>query len=78
VPVVILELVDSAISFIMQDAFDKSIVLLRKALTMLDQIDADSNPNDQITHLMIRHNMAVAYQRLGLLNECATSMEQCL
>lgn len=35
VPVVILELVDSAMNFIIQDAYDKALILLQKAVTML-------------------------------------------
>ena len=38
VPVVIYELNESAINFISQESFEKALILLQKAQTMLDQI----------------------------------------
>jgi hypothetical protein len=38
VPVVIYELIESAINFIGQDSFEKAMILLQKCQTMLDQI----------------------------------------
>jgi hypothetical protein len=38
VPVVIYEVIESAINFIGQDSFEKAMILLQKCQTMLDQI----------------------------------------
>ena len=38
VPVVIYELNESAINFISQESFEKALILLQKAQTMLEQI----------------------------------------
>ena len=43
VPVVIYELNESAINFISQESFEKALILLQKAQTMLEQIQASKN-----------------------------------
>jgi hypothetical protein len=45
---------------------------------MLGQIQAAKNPNDQISFLLMMHNMALCYQKLGVLEECANCLDQCL
>jgi hypothetical protein len=53
VPVVIYELCESAINFISQEAYEKGLILLQKGQTMLEQIAANKNPNDQFVLLLI-------------------------
>lgn len=60
-PVVIYELCESAINFMSQEAFEKGLILLQKAQTMLEQIQAQKNPNDRIVFLLISHNMALCF-----------------
>lgn len=45
---------------------------------MLEQISAQNNPHDQFVFLLIVHNMALCYQKLGVLDECAVCLEKCL
>ena len=45
---------------------------------MLEQIRAQANPHDQIVFLLTMHNMALCYQKLGALDECAVCLEKCL
>ena len=45
---------------------------------MLEQIQAQSNPHDQFVFLLVMHNMALCYQKLGVLDECASCLEKCL
>eukprot|EP00347_Sterkiella_histriomuscorum_P024065 403332423 len=78
VPIVIYELNESAINFISQESYEKALILLQKAQTMLDQIQADQNPKDQLIFLLTIHNMALCYQKLGILEECAVCLETCL
>jgi predicted translin family RNA/ssDNA-binding protein len=61
VPVVIYELCESAINFISQESYEKGLILLQKAQTMLEQIQAQNNPHDQLVFLLIMHNMALCY-----------------
>jgi hypothetical protein len=44
-----------------QEAFEKGLILLQKAQTMLEQIQAQKNPNDRIVFLLISHNMALCF-----------------
>ena len=74
VPVVIYELIESAINFIGQDSFEKAMILLQKCQTMLDQIFASSNPNDSFVFLLVYHNTALCYQKLGVLDECVLAL----
>jgi hypothetical protein len=61
VPVVIYELNESAINFISQESYEKALILLQKAQTMLEQIQADQNPKDSFVFLLTLHNMAMCY-----------------
>lgn len=61
VPVVINELNESAMNFISQEQYEKALILLQKAQTMLDQIQADKIPCDQFIFLLTLHNMAMCY-----------------
>lgn len=45
---------------------------------MLEQIQADKNPCDTFVFLLTQHNMALCYQKLGVLDECAACLELCL
>ena len=45
---------------------------------MLEQIAAHKNEHDQFIFLLIQHNMALCYQKLGVLDECAQCLEKCL
>ena len=51
---------------------------MQKAQTMLDQIQADQNPNDKVVFLLICHNMGMCFQKLGVLDDCAVMLEKCL
>ena len=61
VPVVIYELNESAINFISQESFEKALILLQKAQTMLEQISAAKNQHDKFVFLLTMHNMALCY-----------------
>ena len=45
---------------------------------MLDQIQANKNQHDRFVFLLTLHNMALCYQKLGVLEECAMTLERCL
>jgi tetratricopeptide (TPR) repeat protein len=78
VPVVIYELNESALNFISQEQYEKALILLQKAQTMLDQIQAEKIECDQFIFLLTLHNMAMCYQKLGILEECSICLEACI
>ena len=45
---------------------------------MLDQIQAEKVPSDQFIFLLTQHNMAMCYQKLGILEECSICLEACI
>lgn len=45
---------------------------------MLEQIQAEKVPCDQFTFLLTLHNMAMCYQKLGILEECSICLEACI
>ena len=55
---VIYELNESAINFISQESFEKGLILLQKAQTMLEQIQASKNQHDKFIFLLTLHNMS--------------------
>ena len=45
---------------------------------MLDQIQAEKIECDQFIFLLTLHNMAMCYQKLGILEECSICLEACI
>jgi tetratricopeptide (TPR) repeat protein len=78
VPVVIYELNESALNFISQEQYEKALILLQKAQTMLDQIQSHKIDHDKFIFMLTLHNMAMCYQKLGILEECSICLEACL
>lgn len=75
---VLLELNESALAFITREHFEKALLLLQKAHGVLDVVDISLSKRDQMIALEIFYNMAVCYQKLGQLEECALCLETCL
>ena len=72
------ELNDSAIHFISKEQYDRALSLLQKAQTLLDRLMFQRNAMDRFLIQCTMHNMALCYQKLGVLDECASCLEQCL
>lgn len=45
---------------------------------MLDQIQAHKIDHDKFVFMLTLHNMAMCYQKLGILEECSICLEACL
>ena len=78
VPIVLHEINDSAINFITRESYEKALILLQKAQAILEQIRLEKNPKDRYIVLVTLHNMAMCYQKIGALEECAICLEGCL
>ena len=71
IPIVLAELNESAVAFIKKDQFEKALNLLQKAYGIMDAIDFSHCRRD-LYHLFIMfHNMALCYQKMQMLEECA-------
>ncbi len=78
IPIVLLELNESALAYITREQFDKAMLLLQKAHGVLDHVDISSSKRDQMIAIEIFYNMALCYQKQGQLEECALCLETCL
>lgn len=79
IPVVLHELNDSALNYIAREQYDKSLILLQKAQAIYDQMNVQNeNPFDRLLNLTLLHNMALCYQKVGALEECALYIEACI
>jgi tetratricopeptide (TPR) repeat protein len=75
IPIVLAELNESAYCFIKKESYEKALNLLQKAYGIMDAIDFSSCRRD-IYHLFIMfHNMALCYQKMQMLEECAQCIE---
>ena len=61
IPLVLLELNESALSFITREQFEKALLLLQKAHGVLDVVDLSNCRRDQMIALEIFLNMALCY-----------------
>ena len=69
---------DSALNYIARESFDKALVLLQKAQQVMESVDLEVCRADKFLSLTILHNMAMCYQKLGALDECALYLEGCI
>jgi hypothetical protein len=61
IPLVLLELNESALAFITREQYEKALLLLQKAHGVLDVVDLQSSRRDQMIALEIFLNMALCY-----------------
>ncbi len=61
IPIVLLELNESALAFITRDQFEKALLLLQKAHGVLDVVDISNCKRDQMIAIEIFYNMALCY-----------------
>ena len=75
IPIVLAELNESAIAFIKKDQFERALNLLQKAYGIMDAIDFTSCRRDLFHLFIMFHNMALCYQKMQMLEECAQCIE---
>ena len=71
IPIVLGELNDSAIQFIKREQWEKALNLLQKAYGIMDVVDFQLCRRDKLNLFVLFHNMALCYQKLQMLEECA-------
>lgn len=71
IPIVLAELNESAYSFIKKEQFEKALNLLQKAYGIMDAIDFTTCRRDMYHLFVMFHNMALCYQKMQMLEECA-------
>lgn len=72
------ELNDSAYRFIKREQYERALNLLQKAYGIMDVIDFKSCRRDKFHLFVMFHNMALCYQKMQMLEECASSIDQAL
>jgi len=72
------ELNDSAYRFIKREQFERALNLLQKAYGIMDVIDFKACRRDKYHLFIMFHNMALCYQKMQMLEECASCIDQAL
>lgn len=78
IPLVLLELNESALIYLQKEQYENALLLLQKAHGVLDVVDTTKSQRDSYIALQVFYNMAMCYQKLGQLQECALCLETCL
>jgi tetratricopeptide (TPR) repeat protein len=78
IPIVLAELNESSVAFIKKEQFERALNLLQKAYGIMDAIDFTGCRRDQYHLFIMFHNMALCYQKMQMLEECAQCIEHAL
>ena len=78
IPIVMAELNDSAYRFIKREQYERALNLLQKAYGIMDVIDFKACRRDKFHLFVMFHNMALCYQKMQMLEECASCIDQAL
>lgn len=74
IPILLSELTDIAHNFIKKEQFEKAYVLLQKNESILEVLNLQHSRRDRFFAFITYHNMALCFQKLGMLEECKTYM----
>ena len=76
IPLLLLELTDIAYKFIKKDQWEKAYVLLQKTESVLEVVNLDHSKRDRYFAYITYHNMAMCFQKLGMLEECIIYLKE--
>lgn len=76
IPLLLLELTDIAYKFIKKDQFEKAYVLLQKTESVLEVVNLEHSKRDKYFAYITYHNMAMCFQKLGMLEECIIYLKE--
>lgn len=76
IPLLLLELTDIAYKFIKKDQFEKAYVLLQKTESVLEVVNLEHSKRDRYFAYITYHNMAMCFQKLGMLEECIIYLKE--
>ena len=65
VPTVLFELHENSLYYIDTEEFEKALVILQKAQTLIEYAQVESFAKDRLIIITIFHNTALCYQMLG-------------
>ena len=76
IPLLLLELTDIAYKFIKKDQYEKAYVLLQKTESVLEVVNLEHSKRDKYFAYITYHNMAMCFQKLGMLEECIIYLKE--
>ena len=76
IPLLLLELTDIAYKFIKKDQFEKAYVLLQKTESVLEVVNLEHSKRDRYFAYITYLNMAMCFQKLGMLEECIIYLKE--
>ena len=76
IPLLLMELTDIAYKFIKKDQYEKAYVLLQKTESVLEVVNLDHSKRDRYFAYVTYHNMAMCFQKLGMLEECIIYLKE--
>ena len=76
IPLLLLELTDIAFKFIKKDQFEKAYVLLQKTESVLEVVNLEHSKRDKYFAYITYLNMAMCFQKLGMLDECIIYLKE--
>lgn len=76
IPLLLLELTDIAYKFIKKDQYEKAYVLLQKTESVLEVVNLDHSKRDKYFAYITYSNMAMCFQKLGMLEECIIYLKE--
>ena len=76
IPLLLLELTDIAYKFIKKEQYEKAYVLLQKTESVLEVVNLDHSKRDKYFAYITYHNMAMCFQKLGMLEECIIYLKE--
>lgn len=71
-----MELTDIAYKFIKKDQYEKAYVLLQKTESVLEVVNLEHSKRDRYFAYITYHNMAMCFQKLGMLEECIIYLKE--
>jgi hypothetical protein len=78
IPLLLLELTDIAFKFIKKDQYEKAYVLLQKTESVLEVVNLEHSKRDRYFAFITFLNMAMCFQKLGMLDECIIYIRESL
>ena len=76
IPLLLMELTDIAYKFIKKEQFEKAYVLLQKTESVLEVVNLEYSKRDKFFAYITYHNMAMCFQKLGMLEECIIYLKE--
>lgn len=76
IPLLLMELTDIAYKFIKKDQYEKAYVLLQKTESVLEVVNLEHSKRDRYFAYITYHNMAMCFQKLGMLEECIIYLKE--